>query len=1046
MNKINPIHRLLKSIYLLVHLKYNDYYNENEQVKGEWFGKMVSNFNLNREMPQEEHLKAHDQLFNNINSVTGKIVNPFAVNKYKDKNGKDKSGKAGYDLTININKSVSLACILGGDDRIYDAIHKAKNRTLHFIEDNYLYCRERRGKNSGTDAKTFTGKMLADVYLHEFSRSLDPQFHFHAFIFNFTQRADESYRSIKDYEISSTLNASSRFFENDLANEIKKLGYDIEVTYTDKGEVKSWEIKGFEQELLDKFSVSGNNVKEAEIDFIKKHYREPTYDELNVLKMQVRDRKLPVSSRDKIIKNNFSKLSIQEKEQINQVVSSAQSKNIIEMTEGYKIDIVNRALEYCIKHLFERKSITTITELEVEIRKNFPGITDENILCDRIGNNPDIIFLEDNKITTKTVIEEEIESLKFANYSMNIFNEFNNKYYPFSDRESINNELKGYDYREQRIAAIQILNNRDQIQIFRGKAGTGKTTGLTEVDKGLKEANYKVFYFAPSTGAVSAIKKEIKGASAETVASLLLKQKNGKLDKYKDSVIIIDEAGMVSTRAGAKILQIARETNSRVILSGDSSQHVSVERGDWLRLLEEKTSINCSELRKTRRQLGYNEIDRQQLREIVKDFSENRMMLGLSKLNDRGWVIESKNYVDFTANKYMKYCENGKIDNTQVICFTNKEVEMHNKAIRYRLSNAGVIDTNNEIDKKIFVSHNWTEAQKSNINLYQVGHMLFFNSNSNRGKIKKNTAVKIVRVDKNKNTVFLESGTKIFISASSQKYDIGAEKSIKLAVNDKIRITANDRKQGLLNGDIVRVKEINSEYAITSKNQRIDINNWYALNHSYATTSQKYQGSKDKHIIFSSKRSSQTHTYVSGTRHTHTYEIVTPNSEKFYKSIKNSKKRELAHDMSVVDMLQRDKDKKIIEMARKQRQVEIKDKHRRTARTDKKLNTVLQGRQKLARYQKIKTDLKFKKSFNDVEKISEVKQAKTDMATKSSEVNLHNNNSVDPKIKAPIQKSITKKKIDETIEKKNNNLKQNKVQGKSSNIRQKPNRNTTLKF
>ena len=51
-------------------------------------------------------------------------------------------------------------------------------------------------------------------------------------------------------------------------------------------------------------------------------------------------------------------------------------------------------------------------------------------------------------------------------------------------------------------------------------------------------------------------------------------------------MIIIDEAGLANGKQGAEVLALAQKHRQRVVFVGDSRQHVSVEAGDFLRILE----------------------------------------------------------------------------------------------------------------------------------------------------------------------------------------------------------------------------------------------------------------------------------------------------------------------------------------------------------------------------------------------------------------------------------------------------------------------------
>lgn len=89
-------------------------------------------------------------------------------------------------------------------------------------------------------------------------------------------------------------------------------------------------------------------------------------------------------------------------------------------------------------------------------------------------------------------------------------------------------------------------------------------------------------------------------SEADTVAKYLQNQELQK--KAKDQIIWIDEAGLLSVPQLKKVLETARIYKSRVVLSGDSRQHNSVEKGDALRLLEEKSGLEQAELKEIKRQ------------------------------------------------------------------------------------------------------------------------------------------------------------------------------------------------------------------------------------------------------------------------------------------------------------------------------------------------------------------------------------------------------------------------------------------------------------
>ena len=152
---------------------------------------------------------------------------------------------------------------------------------------------------------------------------------------------------------------------------------------------------------------------------------------------------------------------------------------------------------------------------------------------------------------------------------------------------------------EQREAVCTILFNRDQVIIFQGKAGTGKTRTLQEIIKGIEKGGKDVFACAPSSGATEVLRKELT-LKADTLQQLLVNE--GLQQRIRNKVIIVDEAGLISTKQMRDLCRIARENNNRLVLTGDIGQHNSVQAGDALRALQTYGNVVTAQLTKIRRQ------------------------------------------------------------------------------------------------------------------------------------------------------------------------------------------------------------------------------------------------------------------------------------------------------------------------------------------------------------------------------------------------------------------------------------------------------------
>jgi ATP-dependent exoDNAse (exonuclease V) alpha subunit len=212
-----------------------------------------------------------------------------------------------------------------------------------------------------------------------------------------------------------------------------------------------------------------------------------------------------------------------------------------------------------------------------------------------IAQHPEVIAeMRDGQLmaTTKTVLRDEVAMLQFAQDGQR-------KFSPLVERLD-DNALAGLS-EEQKKAAVHVLRSRDTVTGVVGKAGTGKTRMMrATIDAIHGESGQKVFVFAPSSQASRGVLKREGFKDAQTLETLLT---NEKLQaKTRGQVLWVDEAGLVSSEDMRRLMDVAKENGNRVILSGDYTQHSSVEAGDAFRLLEKEAGVRLARLTKIRRQ------------------------------------------------------------------------------------------------------------------------------------------------------------------------------------------------------------------------------------------------------------------------------------------------------------------------------------------------------------------------------------------------------------------------------------------------------------
>jgi ATP-dependent exoDNAse (exonuclease V) alpha subunit len=460
-----------------------------------------------------------------------------------------------------------------------------------------------------------------------------------------------------------------------------------------------------------------------------------------------------------------------------------------------------------------------------------------------IAQNPEVIARMRNgqlMTTTKTVLRDEVAMLQFAKDGQR-------KQKPFLRSQG----PKGFDPNseglaglsgEQEKAALHILESRDTVTGVVGKAGTGKTRMMrATVDAIESESGQRVHVFAPSSQASRGVLKNEGFANAETLEMLL---KNERLqEQTKGQVLWIDEAGLVSSRDMRRLMDVAKKNDNRVILSGDYTQHSSVEAGDAFRLLEKEAGVKLARLTEVRRQTmpGYKKAV-----EAISQGSGKSAQKGFDALDRMGWVVETKGAERHAVlvDDYMKAVEDGK--SALIIAPTHAEGQKLTDELRTALRERGALGAERQFIARRSVG--WTDAQKSDARNYERGMVVEFYQNA-KGFTRGDKAV----VTQGETGLLLQKqdGTKAALPMDKpDRFDVYRTRDIALARGDRIRITRNGEAKvegqtkgtRLNNGDIFTVEGFTKEGDIRLEKGKLLPKDWGHMSLGYVDTSYSSQG------------------------------------------------------------------------------------------------------------------------------------------------------------------------------------------------------------
>ena len=161
------------------------------------------------------------------------------------------------------------------------------------------------------------------------------------------------------------------------------------------------------------------------------------------------------------------------------------------------------------------------------------------------------------------------------------------------------NPLKPFRLDLEQIEAIRHVTGDSGIAAVVGLAGTGKSTLLAAASLAWESGHHRVLGAALSSKAAEGL-EESSGIRSRTLAAWEHAWNNGRDRLMRGDVLVIDEAGMVSSLQMAHMLDAAEKAGAKVVLVGDAMQLQPIGAGAAFRAIAER--IGSAELAGVRRQ------------------------------------------------------------------------------------------------------------------------------------------------------------------------------------------------------------------------------------------------------------------------------------------------------------------------------------------------------------------------------------------------------------------------------------------------------------
>jgi len=852
-----------------------EYYNEGQRVTGQWFGLGAERLGLTSQVGAEAFLR----LCENRHPASGETLTQRLNTTRKDE-ASDKSAnrRIFYDFTVSPPKSVSVAALVGADNRILEAHAQAVRLAMKEFE-AFATTRVRIGK---ADYDRATGNFVAATFTHDTSRALDPHLHTHCVIFNATFDAVENrWKALQNYELLRARKYAENVYYHELARKLRGFGY--EIRNLTRGD---FHIEGISEEVCERFSKRDAEIDKALAKLLaeKPELASKNFKALRAqLAVETRAKKQKDLSRAELRQLWNSQLNEGERAALRQFPNHSEKATGSGMSAG-------EAVQWAEDHLFDRNSVALECQLWQQALERGRG---ENFTLAELKEftrrrsyirNPE----RPAEVTLREVLSRELEIVQTVKDGVGNCRPLVEHSY------TANPKLD----EEQRLALDALLRSTNAVSLFRGGAGTGKSFVLRELVGHVRQSGRRVVVLAPQRQQIVDMERD-GFPSPTTVTSFLLKR-----ELVEGAVVVVDEAGQIGGRQMAELLRLARERNARVILSGDTRQHGAVEASDALLAIERYSGVKPVELHTIRRQdpaLGRSKKESSEIkryRKAVEVAAAGKLAESFERLDKMGAVISCGlgEQADKLADEYVRLTEEKA--SAVVVSQTWGEVHRVNSKVRDALKGKGLLGAN-DVMVQALDKMDLTNAQKRDKRFYPQDAVIVFNQKVRqaepgmRGKL---TAIRECGI-------FVEiNGKDVLVSNKVlDKINVCLPREIPVAQGDRLHLKANRKLASgarVTNGELVAVKSAHANGKIELADGRILDKTFREFLPGYAVTSYGSQGKTVDYVLFSDSTvkaaTNAQQWYVTISRGRRGVRIFTPDKEQLRENLARSGHRPLA--------------------------------------------------------------------------------------------------------------------------------------------------------